>query len=225
MVTVSTRQTFSIELDNLRVKVLNLGALVADMLSNSVTALAQRDEAKIDAVLVSEMLADDLDREVEQECMRLLVLQQPLSADLRAIVGALRMATELERIGDYSKDIAKVALRLRDEEFFKPLNDIPRMASLAGEMLRTALRAFADHAPELAATIPSKDKVLDVVWHGLRTELAAFMRKDPGIVNQALEFLLVARYLERVGDHIVNIAERVYYVETGDALPSVKTAA
>ena len=147
--------------------------------------------------------------------MRLLALQQPLARDLRAIAAGLRITADLERVGDYSKDIAKVARRLVDQPYFKPLEDIPKMAEVAREMLRLAIRCFVDRDLDLARQVAEMDNEMDALWKALRDELMDFMRRDPQYVHQATHLLLVARYLERIGDHTVNVVERVNYVETG----------
>jgi len=138
-----------------------------------------------------------------------------MSRDLRIIGTTMKVIADVERIGDYSVDVARTALRLAGSRYFKPLVDIPKMAELVGTMLRDALQALVHHDLDLVAKVVRDDDEVDRMWYRLLDELEMKMQQDPSIVPQAIAFLLVARYLERVADHTVNIAERVAYMETG----------
>jgi phosphate transport system protein len=214
-----TRQAFRAELAELRETVLRMGTFVESMLERALQALAVQDIALAEEVHRSDDVPDRLDLDVEHAATRLLALQQPMAHDLRAIAGCLRMATELERIGDYAKDIAKTAVRLGSKPYFKPLDDIGRMGRRVREMLRLSLRCFADSDVELARQVAEMDRGVDEIWHLLRDELMERMRSDAQLVDQAAHLLLVARYLERAGDHAVNLVERVNYIETGRLEP------
>lgn len=210
-----TRKTFSGALSELRDLVLQMGTFVEDMLSRAMQSLVTQDVELAAEVRRSDDVADGLDLKIEACCTRLLALQQPLARDLRAVIAAVRMSSDLERIGDYAKDIAKVTLRLSGAPYYKPLEDLPRMARQAGEMIRLAIRCFVDRDLELARRVAEMDKAVDALWSSLRDELIAAMGREPSLVLQATHLLLVARYLERVGDHTVNVVERVAYQETG----------
>lgn len=209
------RSTYREHLAQLRNTVLRLGTFSADMLTKAMTALERQDLALAAEVRRSDDVADSLDREIEKASIAMLASQQPVSGDLRLILGALRVATDLERIADYSKDIAKIALAVGGEPWFKPLEDLARMGTLTAELLRQALRAFADGDLDLARQVAARDEEIDDLWHKLWEELNEKMQSQPRIIPQASHLLLVARYLERIGDHTVNVLERLNYIETG----------
>lgn len=209
------RETFEEQIEQVQVDVTRLASFVNEMLANAMRALVEQDEALADRVIMDDDVADDLDLHIEQECMRLLALQQPMAKDLRIIGTALKVIADLERVGDYAVDIAKSAKTLADEPYFKALVDIPRMGEITIGMTRTAARAFVNQDLELVKQVIEQDDEVDRIWYHLLDELIEYMRGDPDLVLQATHLLLVARYLERCADHVVNVAERVAYMETG----------
>jgi phosphate transport system protein len=211
-----TRSEYRESLQDLRGLVLEMGTLVETMLGRAMEALINRDVPLAQEIRRRDDAADDLDSRIEELGTRLLALQQPMARDLREIGSALRIATDLERIGDYSRDIAGIARRLGGEPFHWPLEDIPDMGEKAGHLIRLATRAFLNADAELAAAVITQDEEIDTVWHRLRDQLIAHMQDDPRRVPQATQLLFVARYLERIGDHATNVAERVIYIETGE---------
>jgi phosphate transport system protein len=192
-----------------------MGAFVESMLEKAVRALAEHDVNLAREVIRSDDIADDMDLDIEQQCMRLLALQQPMSSDLRTIGTVMKVIADVERIGDYSVDIARAAIKLASTEYYKPLVDIPRMAEMARTMLRHALEALVKGDLALVNTVVDEDDAVDRMWYGLLDELEGIMQERPEVVPQAVTLLLVARYLERIADHAVNVAERVAYMETG----------
>jgi len=211
----TVRVHFQEELRALERDVAKLGSFVESMIAEAMRALVEQDTALADEVIRKDDIADDLDLAIEQAAMRLLALQQPMAKDLRLIGTALKVIADLERIGDYAVDIARAAQILSNEPFFKPLEDLPRMAAIAQAMLRDVLRAFVQRDLELVAKVCEDDDLVDQLWYKLLDELMGVMRRSPDLVRQATYLLLVARYLERVADHTTNVAERVNYVETG----------
>lgn len=209
------RQSFETELDEVQRKVTRLASFVTGMLARAMRALVEQDSALADRVIAEDDVADDLDLEIEQDCMRLLALQQPMARDLRTLGTALKIIADLERVGDYAVDIARSAKVLAGEAYFKPLEDIPRMAELTEAMVRDAAEAFVKHDLDLVHRVVRQDDEVDRIWYRLLDELVEYMRGDPDLVLQATHLLLVARYLERIADHVVNVAERVAYMETG----------
>lgn len=209
------RASYHEHLESLRNTVLRMGAFVNDMLNRALQALAEQDLALATEVHRSDDVADDFDFQIEKASITLLASQQPVSSDLRGILGALRIAGDLERIADYAKDIAKVAKAIGTTPWFKPLEDIKTMGQLASELLRQTLRALADQDLELARRLAPRDEEIDELWHKLWDELNERMKTDPSCLPQATYLMLVARYLERIGDHTVNILERLNYMETG----------
>jgi phosphate transport system protein len=192
-----------------------MGTFVQAMLEKAVRALAEQDVDLAQEVILEDDSADQMDLEIEQECMRLLALQQPMSRDLRTIGTVMKVIADVERIGDYSVDIGRTAIRLAQCEYFKPLEDIPRMAAIVRGMLGKALEALVARDLGLVDEVIARDDDVDKLWYQLLDELEQFMRDRPEVVSQAVAFLLVARYLERIADHTVNIAERVAYMESG----------
>jgi len=185
------------------------------MLDLAMQALTKQNVEIAEQVIAGDDVIDDLDIRIEMEAMRIIALQQPVARDLRLVGTALKVISDIERIGDHAVDIAKVARKLARDTFFKPLADIPYMADRVRAMLREALTAFVTHDLDLVRRVVAADDEIDDLFHKLRDELHAAMSRDANLVVQASYLLFVAYYLERVADHIVNIAERVYYVETG----------
>lgn len=210
-----TRVQFEEELRRLGDEVLRMGSEADRMLDLAMQALTQQNVEIAEKVIAGDDVIDDLDIHIEMEAMRIIALQQPVARDLRLVGTVLKVISDIERIGDHSVDIAKVARKLARDTFFKPLADIPYMAERVRAMLRDALTAFVSHDLELVRRVVAADDEIDDLFHKLRDELHAAMSRDPALVVQASYLLFVAYYLERVADHIVNIAERVYYVETG----------
>ncbi len=210
-----TRATFDAQLRDLEQELLKMGTFVEQMVADSLRALTAQDVELAEEIIRRDDIADQMDIEIEERCMRLLALQQPMSRDLRTIATGLKIISDLERMGDFAVDIARIAKLLAGEPYFKPLVDIPRMSELAKKMVRDALTAFVRRDLQLVRQVCADDDAVDRMWHALRDELMDFMRKDPNLVTQALHLLLVARYLERIADHATNVAERVDYMETG----------
>ena len=212
---IRTRQAFDEQLHQLEQKLLQFGAYVEAMLEKSIRALTLQDITLAREVINSDDAADEMDLQIEQMCMRLLALQQPMSRDLRTIGSAMKVIADVERIGDYSVDIAKAAIKLADEQYFKPLVDIPKLSDRVRHMLRRALEALVQRDLAIVREVVASDEQVDEVWKALEEELLQIMEMRPEVVRQAEKLLLVSRYLERIGDHTVNIVERVAYIETG----------
>jgi phosphate transport system protein len=212
----TTRQTFDAQLRELEQDLLRMGTHVEEMVDQAVRALLNRDIALARTVIATDDVADDLDLSIELRCMRLLALQQPMAKDLRTIGTVLKAITDLERIGDYSVDIAHIALRLVDHPGPLPRVDIAGMSESVKAMIRSTLRAFVDR--DLAAVrriCAEEDDVVDHAYRQLFDELLELMRREPAQVVPAAHFILAARALERIADHTTNVAERIQYMETG----------
>ncbi|MBI2844103.1 MAG: phosphate signaling complex protein PhoU [Armatimonadetes bacterium] len=219
----TTRKTFDAELKELEQMLLKMGSFVEGMLDSAMQALVRQDINLANEVIRRDDIADEMDLNIETASMRLLALQQPMSKDLRIISTALKIITDLERIGDYSVDIARAAKDLAGEPYFKPLIDLPKMAELTKKMVRDALQAFVERSTEKAEQVCRDDDAVDNLNKALFEELMDFMRKDPKLVKQAAHFILISRYLERIADHVTNVAERIVYMETGE-LRQIATA-
>lgn len=212
----SLRHSFEHQLAALQDDILRMGSYVVEMLSLSIQALVRQETELAEHVVSMDDTADYMELQIEHTCMRLLALQQPMSRDLRIIGTALKVITDLERIGDFAVDIAKTARRLSSEPYFKPLVDLPRMAAVCEWMVRECIHAYVEHDLDLVDQVIARDDEVDACYDRLFTELLKRMEQDSSIIRQAAWLLHVARFLERIGDHAVNVAERVYYVETGE---------
>jgi len=210
-----TRQAFDEQLKLLEERLLEMGRFVEAMLDKAVRALTEQNVELARELIAEDDTADAMDLDIEQQCMRLLALQQPMSRDLRTIGTVMKVIADVERIGDYSVDIAKTAIKLADTQYFKPLVDIPKMAEIVRGMLRQALEALVHRDLDLVAQVIERDDSVDKLWYMLLDQIEDIMQEHPEFVNQGIALLLVARYLERVADHTVNIVERVAYMETG----------
>lgn len=210
------RLAFENQLKELEETLLRMGKEAAAMLEKSLVALGTRDVALADATIAQDDVVDDLRFAIEKKAMELTATQQPAARDLRRIFACISIASDVERVGDYSVDICKTAKRLAERPLFKPLVDIPRMEKMVVQMLSDSLEGFVSRDLRLIERMIASDDEVDHLYRYLHDELCEFMKKDPQLVDQAVQLLLISRYLERVADHITNIGERVYYVETGD---------
>jgi phosphate transport system protein len=213
---VKPRRRFEQELAELEEMILRMGAISEDMLSRMIQALRERNvELAEDTVRMDDQV-DALNLEIETKCIRLIATQQPQARDLRRIIAALKISGDVERVADYAVDICLVVRELADKPLFKPLEDIPRMQEVVKKMLHETLDAFVTRDLELVYKMIADDEEVDTLYENLYVELKNFMKQDPSLVDQAVSLILITRYLERVADHVTNIGERVFYVETGE---------
>lgn len=212
----TTRTAFEEDLKSLRLQLLEMGSAADGMLERAVRALVNQDVNLAARVISDDDLVDEMDVAIETECLRLLAVQQPVARDLRLVGSALKVISDIERVADHCVDIAKVARQLSDTVFYKPLVDVPRLATLVRQMLHTALTAFVNYDSSAIDAVIRGDDDVDALYHQLRDELHEAMRSSPTLVIQASHLLFVSHYLERIADHAVNIAERLSFAETGE---------
>jgi phosphate transport system protein len=206
-----------IEIDS---RLLAMSELVNVHLGEAMNSFVNQDIEKAKAVIDGDEAIDMLEESLEMDSLELISLQQPLDRDLRFLAAAMKISRELERISDYACDIAELTLDLQAKlPFFKPLIDLPHMAELVQKMMRKSLKAYTERNISLARQLDSDDDQVDQLFGLLLKELTDFMKKGAEYVDQASSLILVARYLERVGDHIVNIAEMVIFIDTGERHP------
>jgi phosphate transport system protein len=214
---LNLRQSFRDELVALEQELLQMGTLTGTMVREAVEALQQNDTSLAQTVLAQDDAVDEMDRKIEAQCIRLLALQQPMARDLRQIESALKVITDLERIGDHAVDIAKIATKLTQEFYLKqPLLDLGPLSHMALTMVSQSLEALVRHDLELAVKVCNDDDAVDETFKVLREELLTMTQNNPLHIFPASYLLLAVVYLERIADHATNIAERVYYIETGD---------
>jgi phosphate transport system protein len=203
---------FQEELGQLKARLLEMGGLAEEEVRQATKGLVDRDRALIDRVLSGDDPLNALHIEIDRRSFTLLALHQPMAADLRAIVAAVKINTDLERVGDLAVNIAEAAVRYAAHPPVKKLIDIPRMASIAQAMLRDALDAFVRSDIALAQHVLDEDDKLDDLKTQIFRELLTYMLQDPTTIEPALDLVLVSRHLERIGDHATNIAEDVIFI-------------
>jgi len=207
-----TARHFQDELELLTSRLLEMGGFAEERVRRSVHALAERDVDEIHAVLTGDEPLNQLHIEIDTRCFRLMALHQPMAADLRAILAAVKINTDLERVGDLAVNIAEAAQRYRMHPPVKKLIDIPRMAEIAQGMLRDSLDAFVRRDTLLAQTVLDADDQLDTLKTQVFRELLTYMLQDPTTIEPSLDLILVSRHLERIGDHATNVAEDVIFM-------------
>ena len=203
---------FQEELEQLKTRLLEMGGLAEEQVRLAVKGLVERDRDLIDRVLVSDEPLNALHIEIDGRCFTLLALYQPMAVDLRAIVAAVKINTDLERVGDLAINIAEAARQYATHLPVKKLIDIPRMATIAQRMLRDALDAFVRRDTLLAQNVLNEDDALDALKTQIFRELLTYMLQDPVTIEPALDLILISRHLERIGDHATNIAEDVIFM-------------
>jgi phosphate transport system protein len=203
---------FQEELDELKRRLLEMGGLAEDRLQLAVKGIVERDLGVIDWVLGGDADINRLHVEIDDRCVKLLALHQPMAVDLRSIVAAVKINTDLERVGDLAVNITEAGQRYLQHPPVKELIDIPRMATLAQTMLRDALDSFVRRDLELARSVLTADDRLDALKSQVFRDLLAYMLNDQSTIEAAIDLILISRHLERIGDHATNIAEDVIFM-------------
>jgi phosphate transport system protein len=203
---------FHEELEALKQTLLAMGGLVEDQIRRVMTALLERDNELAQEVIDRDRQVNAYDVEVDEKCVELLALHQPAAGDLRFITTAMKIVTDLERIGDQAVNIAQRALELNREAQLKPYIDLPRMAELAQRMVKESLDAFVARDTQLARQVCGEDAAVDALKEQIFRELLTFMMGDTSTIPRAIRLILISRFLERVADHATNIAEMVIYM-------------
>src|SRR5688572_27286475 len=203
---------FQEDLDALKERLLAMGGLAEERVREAVHGVKERDAGAVDAVLSGDEPINDLHMEVDDRCFKLLALHQPMAADLRVIVAAVKINTDLERVGDLAVNIAEAGKRYLQHTPVQPLLDSPRRGDLAQKMLRDALDAFVRRDMALADAVLAADDTLDALKTQIFRELLTYMLQDPETIEPALDLTLISRHLERIGDHATNVAEDVIFI-------------
>ena len=209
------RESFDHQLEALRDDIIYLSDLADAAIVQAVQALKQQDITLAEQVMANDEVINAKRYEIEETCTTLIATQQPAARDLRAIVAAIHIVTELERIADYASGIAEITTRLVDEPLLKPLIDVPRMATISREMIRASLDAYMRRDPDLARQTAKRDEEIDGLYDQVYRELLVYMLADPKSITRATYLLWVAHKLERIGDRATNICERVLFMVTG----------
>lgn len=211
-----TRERFSQQVMDVKHKVVRMGALVEDIIELSVNALRNQDVEAAKKVYADDDMIDEIELEIEMECMKMLALQQPLAKDLRTVATALKIITDLERMGDHAVNIAKITLEIGKEPLIKPLIDIPKMANIAQGMVKLSLDAFVREDVELAEKVAAMDEDVDNIYLTIVEDIIELISNNKNMVRQGTKLLFIGRFLERIADHTTNICERVIFMVTGE---------
>jgi phosphate transport system protein len=214
--TVSTRATLERELQQMQDDLLRLGDRVDRAIADAMRSLEQRDMDLARQVVADDAQVNALRFQIEENCLRLIATQQPAAGDLRAVVAAMNIVVDLERMGDHAAGIARTVLRMGDEPLLKPLIDMPRMAETCRQMLRQALRAYVARDADAALAVARQDDTVDGLYGQIFRELLTFMIEDPKTTTRALFLLFSAHNLERIGDRVTNIVERIVFMASGE---------
>jgi phosphate transport system protein len=206
---------FDEELKTLKEKILRMGALVEDQIRNSIRSLVERDSNLARQVIATDHRVNAMDVEVDEDCLSLIALHQPMAKDLRFITTAMKISTELERMSDLAENVSERAIELNEEPQLKPYIDIPRIAVHTQRMVQEALDAFVNRDSVLARKVCGDDDFVDNMNHQIFRELLTFMIEDPQTIRRAIRISFISKYLERVADHATNIAELVVYLVEG----------
>ncbi|HEV3348822.1 MAG TPA: phosphate signaling complex protein PhoU [Methylomirabilota bacterium] len=206
---------FHEELEALKQTLLAMGGLVEDQIRRVMRALLERDDVMAQEVIERDRQVNTYDVEVDEQCVSLLALHQPAAGDLRFITTAMKIVTDLERIGDQAVNIAQRVLELNREPQLKPYIDLPRMAEKAQRMVKESLDAFVARDTALARQVCGEDSEVDLLKEQIFRELLTFMMEDPRTIPRAIRLILISRFMERVADHATNIAEMVVYLVEG----------
>ena len=209
------RNRFDEQLSLLNHELLEMGALVESAIRSATTALVNQDVEAALASIAADKDVDQAERDIESLCLKLLLQQQPVARDLRLISSALKMITDMERIGDQASDISEIVIYLSGEPYIKQLEHLPLMAEKAIRMVTAALDAYVHKDVKLAQEVMEMDDEIDALFTTVKDELIALIRGDAAAGSQAIDLLMIAKYYERIGDHAQNIAEWVEYALTG----------
>jgi phosphate transport system protein len=213
-----TRGSFDINLKIVHDDVLTMGNIVENQIFQCIEALAKQDYGLAEKIIKNDDLVDNLQKKIEDQCIKLIATQQPLAHDLRAIFTTIKVVTDLERIADHAVDIAKITLRLKGEKYIKELIDIPAMANTVKEMIKLSISSYVEGDVDKAYSTCKMDDEIDAIFKKVFNELLVIMSSDSSTVNQASQFLFVCKFLERIADHTTNICEWTIYLVTGEQI-------
>ena len=210
------RTKFDVQLDQLNTELIEMGARVEKAISMANEALLEQNAAKAKQVMEKDEKIDRMERSIERMCLMLLLQQQPVARDLRLISSALKMITDMERIGDQAADISELTIELSHEPYIKELITIPQMSEVTTNMVKKSIDAYVNKDLDLAREVIKEDDVVDSLFIEVKDDLIKLIANDVNVGTQALDLLMVAKYFERIGDHAVNIAEWVEFSITGE---------
>ncbi|HOA91526.1 MAG: phosphate signaling complex protein PhoU [Bacillota bacterium] len=210
------RLTFDQELKDLHDTLIKMGKVVENAIDESILALKNKDIEVAKRIIEGDNVVDELEKEIEHKCLLLILRQQPVAGDLRKISTALKIITDMERIGDHAADIAELTIDIADGNVYGSTKEIVPMTEVAISMVRDAIIAFIRDDLELARDVRTRDDVVDNLFRQYKLELAEVIRSGKDTGEHALNYLMIAKYLERIADHAVNICEWIEFAQTGE---------
>lgn len=210
------RQTFSEELKKLEEDLTRMSQVTEEMMDGALKALLEKDLELADKVVFMDDIVDEYNFNIEKKCLELIALQQPMAKDLRIIASILKAITDVERVGDYTIDVAKFAKHLATKTEGGLFVDIPKMGNIVVKMLKETIKGFVNKNLDLIKEMVNHDEEVDRLFRQFFDELVEVIEKNPKNARRAMHHLMICRYLERIADHITNIGERTYYIETGE---------
>ena len=210
-----TLKAFDQDLADLRTLIMTMGSFAEAAIEEAMRCLVERDEAAAAQLVEADVQLDELEAEAERRVVELIALRAPMADDLREVIAALKIAGVVERIGDYSKAIAKASRQIENRKRFGPLTLVPAMGDIAAEMVHDALTAYAARDAALARQVIATDEKVDNFYESIFRNLVSHMVENPATISSAAQLLFVARNIERIGDHATNVAEMVHYAATG----------
>ena len=212
---MSIRKIFEEELAELKTQLVEMCRLTEQMISDAITALVNKDRELGKSIGVMDKRVDEYEMAIEKKCMRILLKQQPVAKDFREVSTALKMITDIERFGDQAADIGDLVYTMPGEKYIKELTHTKAMGNLAIKMVRESVNSFINNDAKLADEVITLDDKMDELFDTVKTELIELIKKDGNNGDQGIELMMVAKYLERIGDHAVNVAEWTKYNDTG----------
>lgn len=218
---MTTRVNYEHELNLLNDDIKEMGRLVEASIEQCFIAFEDQDFEKAEDIIKGDRTINDLERSIEARCLSIILRQQPVAGDLRVVSSALKVVTDLERIGDHASDIAELILRIKGEHVYHVVRHIPSMAAAAREMVRSSIEAFINQDIEIAKQIEKQDDVVDELFSKVKVDVVDLLKQSTEQIDQCIDLLMVAKYLERIGDHAVNVCEWTEFSKTG-ALKNVR---
>ena len=210
------RKTFEASLEDLNVELIKMGAIVENAINSAIIALKNNDDKLAKEVVDQDRVIDDMEKDIEAKCLSLILRQQPVACDLRVVSTALKMVTDMERIGDQAADIAELVMGFKSDLKYKAIEHIPAMAEAAVSMVHGAIAAFVNNDMEAAREIIKKDDIVDELFEKVKSDVSLSLQADVKNCDMDINFLMIAKYLEMIGDHAENICEWIEFSETGD---------
>lgn len=210
------RLSFQNEIENLNVEIIKMGYLIEEAIENVIVAFKNKDEEIAKEIIRKDREIDDMEKIIEGHCLSLILRQQPVAKDLRIVSTALKMVTDMERIGDHASDIAEIVIRLKGNHIYEIVEHIPEMANFAKKMVKGSIEAFVKEDTDLTKKIIKMDDEVDRLFNKVKAEVIQILKKNNDSSDMCVDFLMMAKYFERIGDHAENICEWVEFNETGE---------